>query len=92
MTEERIVELGGGTYSQPRQLPTGEWACIGRMLFTWALVIGVTEQSTDRRYCYEREQDARSALETWDGIDDPPGPWIKEKPSNRINSEWAKAK
>lgn len=87
MTPERIIEIGDGLCSQPRQLPSGECACIGCQLFTWSLMVGVTEISPGRRYCYEREHDARHALSSWDGEGDPPGPWIKEKPSNWANHE-----
>lgn len=36
------------------------------------------------RYCYENYRDAQNALMAWDGEGDPPGPWIKEKPSGRL--------
>lgn len=63
----------------------GDILCgIQRQLFTWALVVGIDRVGYRRRYCYEREYDAREALVQWDGKGDPTGPWIKEKPSDRL--------
>ena len=36
------------------------------------------------RYCYENPFEAMAALEAWDGQGDPPGPWVKEKVSERL--------
>lgn len=35
------------------------------------------------RYCYASSREALAALREWDGLGDPPGPWIKEKKSER---------
>ena len=76
-----MVEAG---YTDPRQLPDGKWIGIMRQAYTTGLFIGLTEFSYERRYCYESRADAYFALLTWDGAGDPPGPWIKEKPSERL--------
>lgn len=47
--------------------------------FTMGLVVGLSFEGYERRYCYEHETDAASALSTWDGVDHPSGPWIKCK-------------
>lgn len=47
--------------------------------FTVGLVVGLSFESYERRYCYEHLDDARAALAQWDGIGHPPGPWIKCK-------------
>lgn len=49
--------------------------------FTTGLMVGLSESSYERRYCYEREEDAAKALIEWDGQDHPGGPWIKCKGS-----------
>lgn len=76
ITAQEIVGLG---YFTPRLMPTGEWAAIGRYLFTYGLVVGIDERSYRTRFCYRLRQDAEMALEDWDGTGDPPGKWIKEK-------------
>lgn len=83
--KETILNLG---YSYARQLPDGTWLAVQRMLFTAGLFVDLSETGYRTRFCYEREIDALAALMTWDGRGDPPGPWIKEKPSNRLNPAW----
>jgi hypothetical protein len=48
-------------------------------MFTTGLVVGLTEQGYERRYCYEYAVDARAALQAWNGSGHPGGPWIKCK-------------
>ena len=74
-------ELG---YRNIRTLPTGEVAATLRQIGTTAIVIGLDDFGFQRRYCYEGEFDAARALAVWDGSGDPSGPWIKEKPSERL--------
>lgn len=71
-------------YEESRFLANGDAAGIQKMLFTWGLFVGLTEMSWRTRFCYETREDARMALRSWDGRGDPPGPWIKEKPSDRL--------
>jgi hypothetical protein len=52
-------------------------------MFTTGIFVGIDEWGWQRRYCYENFDDAVAALAAWDGSGDPPGPWIKEKPSDR---------
>lgn len=72
-------------YSQIRTLPTGEVAGLVRQIFTTGLCVGLGEFSHRTRYCYESYMDAKVALSSWDGLGDPPGPWIKQKPEDRLN-------
>lgn len=53
-------------------------------VYTTGLFVGLTDIGYDRRYCYEHAKDAIVAVLTWDGRGDPPGPWIKEKPGDRL--------
>ena len=62
-----------------RELPTGEWAGVRRMMFTNALLVGLDAFGYRTRFCYPLGMPALDALATWDGRGDPPGPWIKEK-------------
>ena len=70
LTEQRYREL---------QL-VGTLVCgLHRYNFTTGLVVGLTMDSYDRRYCYEHADDALAALKAWDGHGHPGGPWIKCK-------------
>lgn len=79
---QRWLETQG--YEHVRQLPNGQWAGLQKMAFTTGLMVGLDEQEYQRRYCYEHETDAFVALAIWDGTGDPQGPWIKEKPGDRL--------
>lgn len=80
--EQQILALGEGNYSHLR-VTNGEVMGLGRYLYTWALMVGMGHTLWDapcrRRYCYEHKSDAMRALMFWDGLGDPPGPWIKRK-------------
>ena len=76
MTADQIRALD---CMDPKQLPTGEWAALARFLFTVGLLVGIDEIGYRVRYCYPSYADAWAALAAWDGVGDPPGPWIKAK-------------
>jgi hypothetical protein len=84
MSEHLITFLAGQGYSHIRQMPNTEFVGIMQMMFTYGLFVGLDETGYKRRYCYEYKSDAVIAAQTWDGKGDPPGPWIKEKPSDRL--------
>lgn len=88
MTADKIAFLG---YVAPRRLDDGRWVALLKMLFTTGLFVGIDQSGYQTRFCYEHMSDAIAALIEWDGIGDPPGPWIKEKPSDRLNPNWAMA-
>ena len=71
-------------YRSIKAMPDGMICGLQRQLFTTGLIVGLSADGYQRRYCYEHENDAARALAAWDGADDPSGPWIKEKPSDRI--------
>lgn len=83
--EPTFIEfLNENGYTHIKAMQDGTCCAIQRQLFTVGLFVGITRGGWQRRYCYEREYDAREALIQWDGTGDPPGPWIKEKPSDRL--------
>lgn len=65
-------------YENVKQLSTGEWAGTHYMLFTEGLFVGLDKTGYRTRFCYPRGGWAAKALAAWDGVGDPPGPWIKE--------------
>lgn len=76
MTIKQIQKLG---YSPAKIFTSGENAGILKMIYTVGLFVGINEWCWRTRFCYPDWISATKALEEWDGIGDPPGPWIKEK-------------
>ena len=75
-------------YKHPRPLPGGRFACVARMMFTHALLVG---RIGDRvgyadRWCYRSEAAAYKALQAWDGTGEPTG-WVRHPDSGRRVSE-----
>ena len=84
MTKLERLLMDEGYYSVTL-LPTGEYCALMVMAFTTGLFVGLDEINYRTRYCYPTFIDAMEAIEQWRGIGDPPGPWIKQKPENRLN-------
>lgn len=91
-TTNRILSLG---YYRARQLPRGHWLALLTNLFTTGLCVVDEPTLSDAwsnglrtRFCYQHSGDAEAAFEIWDGQGDPPGPWIKQKPEDRMNPAW----
>lgn len=62
--------------------------CVGLMdfAFTTGIVVGLTEDSYEHRYCYSNRAEALDALRVWNDINTrPSGKWIKLK--GRVNGE-----
>lgn len=58
----------------------GKGTCgLFRFMFTTGLVIGIDEIGYEGRYCYSTEREAIDAINSWKGLGDPPGLWIKYK-------------
>lgn len=66
-------------YAHCRVVPGRGIVGVARFLFTHGLIVGITADRYDHRYCYGREDEAIAALEAWDGEGHPPGPWLKRK-------------
>lgn len=85
MTDRNLLAwLLDAGYTDLQTMSDGKVCGLHKMLYTTALCVGMDRGGYQRRYCYEKESDARKALAMWDGIDDPEGPWIKEKSSDRL--------
>jgi hypothetical protein len=86
MTDRRALleRLNAEGYVRCIVLPNGLIAGLYQQLYTTGLVVGLDGGGYQRRYCYEHKADAAAALDAWDGTGDPSGPWIKEKPSDRL--------
>ena len=71
-----------------KELDDGRAIAIYRFLYTIGLVL-VSDHYADiaaagsngfeRRFCYEKMNDAFAGGIAWDGTGDPAGPWVKEK-------------
>lgn len=66
-------------YMHVREIPGLGKCGLRRMIFTVGLCVGLDESGYVGRYCYKSWAEAYKALDSWDGIGDPPGEWIKYK-------------
>lgn len=66
-------------YTEPKIMPDGTLAALGKQMYTTGIVVGIDEDGYAGRFCYTSHAVAATALREWDGIGDPPGPWIKYK-------------
>lgn len=74
--QKALLAMG---YSDLKKLPCGALAGLLQFNFTHGLLVGLDTEGYERRYCFEHESDARKALEAWNGLGHPSGPWIKCK-------------
>lgn len=90
IVELRLREWG---YAHARQLPSGLWLAVRPQFVTTALCLDIDERvGTYRtRFCYENRFAAVLDFALWDGVGDPPGNWIKQKPEDRMNPNWLAA-
>lgn len=66
-------------YTEMREVEGHGWCGLLQFAFTWAIVVNLTPDCYERRYCYEHQVDAIRALTAWNGLKHPSGPWIKCK-------------
>lgn len=66
-------------YMFPRYIPEVGWCALYRFGFNWSMLTDITHHGIGLRYCYETRNQALVDLQTWDGVGDPPGDWIKAK-------------
>lgn len=77
-TVEAYLRTHEPSYTDLRRI-RGVLCGLNMLNFTTGLVVGLHTDHYERRYCYEHQQDARQALQAWDGRGHPGGPWIKCK-------------
>jgi hypothetical protein len=67
-------------YTNLKTLPDGTVCAIMQMAYTYGLFVGMTPIGYQRRYCYEHEAQAITALNEYANADEhPTGPWVKCK-------------
>lgn len=83
---EVSATLGMQGYSHDRRLTDGPYAgkhlAVMPMLFTCGLWIVDADQPYTR-WCYETAHECLHAYSHWNGVGDPPGNWIIQKPEQR---------
>jgi hypothetical protein len=77
--EQLKAEMTEHGYTDLVELHNGELAGVLKFMFTYGVMVGLYPLGYRTRYCFEHYEDALSALQAWDGVDDPGGPWIKRK-------------
>lgn len=78
--------MAANGYLALRLMPDGSVAGVNKFLFTYGLCTRLDFVGYHARWCFEMLDDALRALNEYDGIGDPPGPWIKQKgPVKRCN-------
>lgn len=79
MTHDELHQyLSQNGYTDLREIG-GKLCGLSKFMFTTGLVVGLDQHGYELRYCYENEAEARAALQSWQGIGHPCGPWIKAK-------------
>ena len=83
-----LIEQG---YFEVRQVEGRGYCALMRMMFTIGLFVGMDKYGYLGRYCYPDLRSALDAMREWDGMNDPPGPWIKYKGmgGDRINPRYS---
>lgn len=67
-----------------RDVSNTHFVAVYRMLYNDRLVFGPKGRPWyDRGFCFQQDDSALVAAETWDGEGDPEGPWIKEVGTDR---------
>lgn len=79
ITQELKELLSREGYFALKEVPNRGIVGLCHFAFTTGLVYGITASVYEGRYCYPRAKDALEAFDTWDGVGDPPGPWVKHK-------------
>jgi len=79
MEKEFIKRLESEGYTDVRYIEGRGYSGLMRFAFTVGLVFGCNHIGYTGRYCYHNRKEALTALESWDGKEDPSGEWIKYK-------------
>jgi len=79
LEDELTTYLRGQGYQSVKTLPDGRVIGVLPQFVTVGLFVGLDADGYSSRYCYEHSLHALVAAKTWDGVGDPPGPWVKHK-------------
>lgn len=71
--------LAAEGYTDIREIPGRGLCGLHNFMFTTGLCWGLDESGYRGRWCYQSPNQAKDALERWDGHGDPTGPWVKYK-------------
>lgn len=77
--QETAAENG---YLHFRQFEDGGDACIAPLMFTAAILYGLSDFSYEDRWCYKSVEAAKEALDAWDGTGEPEG-WHRHPMTGR---------
>jgi hypothetical protein len=69
-------------YCDPKLLVNGDYAVLNRFAFTWAILSGINAWGYEDRWCFSTYEEAKSALDAWDGTGEPEG-WHRHPKTGR---------
>ncbi len=82
LTDKDREDMG---YIDVNMLPDGSQAAVMKFMFDWAIVSEFDDWGCYKdRWCFHSFQDAKMALDNWDGQGEPEG-WYRHPASNRYN-------
>ena len=76
---QRIVAAVQDDYLKTRVLPDGSVACLGELLYTRSIILGVSETGWGRRFCFENRQLASRRFEELMSEDDEPAGFVAQR-------------
>lgn len=85
---EFLMFLKEQGYTEIRLFDLERYAAVLDLMFTAAIIVGRVGDMTgyDNRWCYHSHEDAKKALEEWNGIDEPKG-WHRHPATGRRRNE-----
>lgn len=81
--EQKVLEnlKADGDYQNLRMLDDGTIVGTGKLMYTTALYVGITDTGFERRYCYKDLAALKTSLQSLKTIDDEPQGWIAKRGS-----------
>lgn len=80
MNKEELAHfLSKEGYYQLKEIQNRGMCGLFRLAFTVGLFCNLDEGGYSYRYCFHNNAEAIDAINSWDGVNDPPGNWIKRK-------------
>lgn len=69
-------------YRDIKTLPDGEYAGIYKFIYTWSIIYDFNQYGYEDRWCYHTYEEAKKALDEWNGEGEPQG-WHRHPRSGR---------